>query len=234
MKLISRLKSNRTAVHATAVAAILCIGAAFTQQASAGCLDVPRFKKTAYFNDADSGFRLIKADYQEDEKILSYLEAPIVGLWAFTYYSKGNTFPNAPTDGTPIDAGATVWFADGNEMTYSGVRNPIVGATCLGVWKRTGESTYTLNHVGLSWDVTANNPLGSANLQTPGGGPGAPGGPAFIKQYVVLAKDGQSYSGTFTITNLAVDGKTQAGPVIKGLVKATRITVDSTTWEPTP
>jgi diguanylate cyclase (GGDEF)-like protein len=49
----------------------------------------------------------------------------------------------------------TTWFADDNESTYSGVRNPIVGAVCLGVWKRTGEHTYGLNHIGLSWDPLA-------------------------------------------------------------------------------
>ena len=240
MKLQFRLFTRRPVMmRVAALGAILSLAAAFAQQANAGCLDVPRFKKTSFLSESDSDFRLIKADYKEDEWGESFFHAPIVGLWSFTYISKGNSNTIGAPDGAPLDAGATVWFADGNEMTYSGARNPIVGATCLGVWKRTGEYTYVLNHVGLSWNPQAAstsppNAPGPASLSNPGGGPGAPGGPAFIKQYVVLARDGQSYSGTFTITNLAPDGKTPAGPVIKGLIKATRVTVDSDTWEPTP
>jgi hypothetical protein len=235
MKLQSRLFTKHpAAMRVAALGAILSLGAAFAQQANAGCLDVPHFKKTSYLNDSESGFRLMNADYKEDQWGPSFFQAPIVGLWTFTYYSKGNLSTIGAPDGTPLDAGATTWFADGNEFTYSGVRNPIVGATCVGVWKRTGEYTYVLNHVGLGWNPQATSPSGAATLQNPGGGPGAPGGPAFIKQYVVLSKDGQSYSGTFTITNLMPDGKTPAGPVIKGLIKATRITVESDTWEPTP
>jgi hypothetical protein len=235
MKLHYCSTSKRRMISAAALGAILCIGAALAQHANAGCLDVPRFKQTAYSNDTESDFRFIKADYKEDEWGPSFFHAPIVGLWSFTYISKGNTAaPLGIPDGAPIDAGATTWFADGNEMTYSGVRNPMVGATCLGVWKRTGEFTYVLNHVGLSWNPQGAAPSGNATLQNPGGGPGAPGGPAFIRQYIVLSKDCQSYSGTFTITNLMPDGKTPAGPVIKGFIKATRITIDSDTWEPTP
>jgi hypothetical protein len=234
MKLLSRSTRNRTVgVRAAALAAILCIGAAFAQQASAGCLDMPKFKHTAYSVDGDSGFRLIKADYRDDEWGPSFFHAPIVGLWAFTYTGEGNTGAAAFLNGQRVDAGNTLWFADGNEITYSGVRNPIAGATCLGIWKRTGEYTYVLNHIGLSWDPTASNPLGTGNLMNPGGGPGAPGGPAFIKQYIVLAKDGQSYSGSFTINNLLPDGKTPAG-TIKGSIKATRVTIDTDTQEATP
>jgi hypothetical protein len=235
MKLHLRSISKRAVrVRAAAIAAILCIGAAFAHQANAGCLDVPRFKHTSYGDDANSGFRFSNAEFKDDEWAPSFFQAPIVGLWSFTYTSEGNTAaPLSIPNGAPIDAGATVWFADGNEMTYSGVRNPIVGATCLGVWKRTGEYTYVLNHVGLSWNPQGAAPSGAATLQNPGGGPGAPGGPAFIKQYVTLSKDCQSYSGTFTITNLMPDGKTPAGPVIKGTIKATRINIDTDTWEPT-
>ncbi|HEY6458455.1 MAG TPA: hypothetical protein VIY90_24510 [Steroidobacteraceae bacterium] len=44
-------------------------------------------------------------------------------------------------DGAPVDGGNTIWFADGNELTYSGVRDPATGAVCLGVRKQTGERT---------------------------------------------------------------------------------------------
>jgi hypothetical protein len=110
----------------------------------------------------------------------------------------------------------------------------IVGATCIGVWKQTGEHTYVLNHIGLSWNPLVPSPTGlPAGPGNPGGGPGAPGGPAFIKQYVTLSRDGQSYTGVFAITQLLPDGKTPVAPApIKGTITATRITVDTDSFEP--
>jgi hypothetical protein len=183
----------------------------------------------------------MKVDFKEssgaDEEVAGQI-APIVGLWAFKYTSEGNMATLGIPDGTPIDGGNTIWFADGNEITYSGVRNPIVGATCLGVWKRTGQNTYALNHIGLSWNPLAPSisppsdpaPAGPGN---PGGGPGAPGGPAFIRQYVTLSRDHKTYSGTFAINELLPDGKTPALPApIKGKITATRVTIDTDTLEP--
>ena len=145
--------------------------------------------------------------------------APIVGLWAFKYISKGNMETLGIPDGAIVDGGNTLWYADGNENTVSGVRAPDTGDVCLGVWKRTGEWTYELNHIGLSWDNVNN----------------VPGGPAFIKQYVTLAKDKNSYSGTFTINQLKADGKTPALPaLIKGKIVATRVTIDTDTQEALP
>ena len=152
--------------------------------------------------------------------------AEIVGLWSFRYISKGNAHKPPPIniqDGATVDGGNTTWFADGNEITYSGMRDPTTGAVCLGVWKQTGERTYVLNHIGLSW-----NPPGN-----PAGAPVGPGGPAFIKQLVTLARDGNSYTGTFTITQLGPDGKTLALPgVITGTIEATRVTINTSTEEP--
>jgi hypothetical protein len=236
MKMQSCLFDKRFgAIRGAALAAVLSLGGGFIQHASAGCLDVPRGKTPVMdLRNSNSSFgaaRFIKADFnKEEEWAPSFFHAPIVGLWAFTYTAKGNA---APPDGTPLDAGATLWFADGNEITYSAVRNPIAGATCLGIWKRTGEFTYVLNHVGLSWDPTA-TAAAPVSPMNPGGGPGAPGGPAFIKQYIVLSKDAQSYTGWFTITNLKPDGKSSAGPIITGTIKATRVNIDTDTWEPTP
>jgi hypothetical protein len=122
-------------------------------------------------------------------------------------------------DGAIVDGGNTLWYADGNENTVSGVRAPDTGDVCLGIWKRTGERTYELNHIGLSWDPVKN----------------VPGGPAFIKQYVTLAEDKNSYTGTFTINQLGPDGKTPALPaLIKGTIVATRVTIDTDTQEALP
>jgi hypothetical protein len=99
------------------------------------------------------------------------------------------------------------------------VRAPDTGDVCLGVWNRTGEWTYELNHIGLSWD-----PVKKVYA-----------GPAFIKQHVTLGEDKNSYTGTFTIDQLDPDGKTRSLPaLIKGNIVATRVTIDTDTTEALP
>jgi hypothetical protein len=227
----------------TEVVAASVVGAFLATQANAGCLDVPGLKLPSTNNPGNSevdfgSARFIKAGFTQVWAEEEAPVAPIVGLWAFKYSSLGNMATLGIPDGAQVDGGVTTWFADGNESTYSGVRNPIVGAVCLGVWKRTGEHTYVLNHIGLSWDPLAASisppnapaPAGNGN---PGGGPGAPAGPAFIKQHVTLAPDHKSYTGTFTINQLMPDGKTPALPaLIKGTITATRIGIDTDTLEP--
>jgi len=216
-----------------ATLALVTLGISLVQQAQAGCLqyDAPK-KSAAHWQSPDAFFgaaRFVKADYvkvSDEEDGLSYFRPEITGLWSFRYISEGNADKPAPINipnGVTVDQGNTLWFADGNEVTYSGMRDPATGAVCLGVWKRTGERTYELNHIGLSW-----NPLGN-----PQGLPAGPGGPAFIKQYVTLDKDGNSYWGTFTISQLGPDGKTLALPgVITGKIVATRVTVHTDTFVP--
>jgi hypothetical protein len=220
-ELSNRFKSVAMSVGMLAVATV------FMQQANAGCLQYEAPKKTvswqtpaSYFGDA----RFIKANYSKDsdeEYGSAFFRPGITGLWAFKYISKGNLKTLNIPDGAPIDGGNTIFFADGNEMTYSGVRDPNTGAVCLGIWKQTGEHSYVLNHIGLSW-----NPPGNSQ-----GLPVGPGGPAFIKQFLTLDRNGNSYSGTFTINQLLPDGKTTA-VLIKGLIVATRVTINTDTQEP--
>jgi hypothetical protein len=234
----SHWRKCRAAVRGVGLIALFAVATGLAQQASAGCLDVPGMRIPTADSRSPSlfgGARFMKADYrqeQDDEYGPSFFHAPIVGLWAFKYTSMGNLKTLGIPDGAPIDGGNTAWYADGNEVTFSGMRNPIVGATCLGVWKQTGEHTYVLNHIGLSWNPLAPStaPAGPGN---PGGGPGAVGGPAFIKQFVTLSRDGQSYTGSFAITQLMPDGKTPALPApIRGMITATRVTINTTTQEP--
>jgi hypothetical protein len=207
-------------VRGAGILAALIMGTMFMQLANAGCLDYQPPKKAVSWQTPDSFFgsmRLLKVS--DEEWGQPSFHAPIVGLWAFKYISKGNAGTLGIPDGAIIDGGNTLWYADGNENTVSGVRDPETGNVCLGVWKRTGEWTYELNHIGLSWDPTTH----------------APAGPAFIKQHVTLAKDGNSYSGTFTINQLGPDGKTPALPaLIKGTIEATRVTINTDTQESLP
>lgn len=204
--------------------AILCVAAAFAQFADAGCLDykAPHNRVTSRQTPGEffGSLSFVKVSSEEDwEWDAPVRSAPIVGLWAFKYISKGNLKTLGIPDGAIVDGGNTLWYADGNENTVSGVRAPDTGDVCLGVWKRTGERTYELNHIGLSWDPVKN----------------VPAGPAFIKQHVTLAEDKNSYSGTFTINQLGPDGKTPALPaLIKGTIVATRVTIDTDTQEALP
>jgi hypothetical protein len=215
------------------VISLLTLGMTVIQQANAGCPQIERPAKPVaeWMSPAQpwAGAHFVRADFRtvaEQPEEWRGFRVPIVGLWAFKYISEGNASKPDPInfpDGMQVDGGNTIWFADGNEITYSGVRDPTTGATCLGIWERTGELTYELNHIGLSW-----NPAGN-----PQGLPAGPGGPAFIKQHVTLSKDGNSYTGTFTITQLGPDGKTLALPgVITGKIEATRVTINTTTQVP--
>jgi hypothetical protein len=209
---------------AAALSGLMLLGATalFAQSATAGCLDYKAAKKVSWqVPDGSYGaFGFVKVSEQSDswENDL-VIKAPIVGLWAFKYISKGNFATYGFKDGMILDGGNTLWYADGNENTVSGVRNPQTGNVCLGIWKRTGEWTYELNHIGLSWDPVKM----------------LPAGPAFIKQYVTLSSDRNSYTGTFSIRQLDPDGKTLSGPApILGTIVATRVTIDTTTQESLP
>jgi hypothetical protein len=223
----NKLVSRRIGTVAASLA-ICALGAAFVQQANAGCSQSYLPKKTASWYAPGSLYgaaKFVKADYRqvsEDDYGQSFFRPAITGVWAFQFISKGNLGTLGIPDG-PFDNGNTLWFADGNEMTVSGARDPASGDVCVGVWKQTGEWTYELTHIGLGWNVAGN----------PQGLPVGPGGPGIFKELITLGRDGNSYSGTFTLTQLGPDGKTPALPApIKGLVVATRVTQNTTTQVP--
>ena len=131
-------------------------------------------------------------------------DATIVGLWEIQFVSKGN--PGIPDDAV-LDSGYATWHSDGTEIMNSS-RPPKTGSFCMGVWKKTGRSSYHLNHVALSWDPTGNTFVG----------------PARIREEVKLGRSGDSYTGTFTI-----DQYDPAGILLvhlTGDIVAQRITAD--------
>ena len=131
-------------------------------------------------------------------------DAAIVGMWKVQFVSEGT---NGIPDGTMIDSAYAQWHSDGTEIMNSG-RPPITSSFCLGVWKKTGESTYKLNHFALSWD-----PTGTVFV-----------GPANIRENVTLNAQGNSFSGTFTIDQFDTNGNTLAH--IVGKINAQRVTAD--------
>jgi len=130
--------------------------------------------------------------------------APIVGFWHVKFISKGTGFI---PDGTVVDMGFSQWHSDGTEILNSS-RPPATSNFCLGVWAKTGPSTYKLNHFALSSDLNGNMI-----------------GPANIREDVTLDTHGTGYSGTFSISQYDTSGNLLVQ--IVGEVVATRITVDT-------
>ena len=137
----------------------------------------------------------------------------IVGMWHATFTAQGNEL--GPPDGAPIDNALVTWHSDGTELMNS-ARPPQDGDFCMGVWKKTGKSTYKLNHFAWLANDTANAPIGIGN----------PAGPTRIFEEVTLSPDGKHYTGTFTLDAYDTSGNPVAH--IVGVIAATRITLDTT------
>ena len=137
----------------------------------------------------------------------------IVGMWHVTFTAEGNN--PGPPDGAPIDNALVTWHSDGTEIMNSG-RPPQDGDFCMGIWKKTGKSTYKLNHFAWGGNDTANAPSGIGN----------PLGPARFFEEVTLSPDGMHYTGTFTLDAYDTSGNQVAH--IVGAIAATRITMDTT------
>jgi hypothetical protein len=140
---------------------------------------------------------------REDDKDRDH-DAAIVGMWKVQFMSEGTT--GIPDD-TVVESGYAQWHSDGTEIMNSGLRPPATSNFCLGVWKKTGRSTYKLNHFALSWD-TSNTFVGPAN----------------IREEVTLDAQRNSFSGTFTIDQFDKNGNTLAH--IVGKINAQRVTAD--------
>jgi hypothetical protein len=87
-------------------------------------------------------------------------------------------------------------------------RAPATGSFCLGVYEKSGPSSYDLNHFALSFDPAGNFV-----------------GPAQIREQVTLDRKADRYDGTFTIDQYDASGNPIAH--ITGKVHGTRISVDT-------
>ena len=95
-------------------------------------------------------------------------------------------------------------------------RPPQDGDFCMGIWKKTGKSTYRLNHFAWFANDAANAPSGIGN----------PTGPGRLVEEITLSPDGKNYSGKFTVDAYDTSGN-QVAHII-GVVVGTRITLDTT------
>jgi hypothetical protein len=137
----------------------------------------------------------------------------IVGMWHATF--TGDHINGSSVDAFPVDNSLVVWHRDHTEIMNS-VRPPQDGDFCMGVWERTGQFKYRLNHFAWFGNDTTNAPSGIGNPQ----------GPARVIENITLDPDGDHYEGRFTLIATNVSGKTTV--TITGSIKATRITMSTT------
>jgi hypothetical protein len=160
----------------TTILSLLLAGALLTATAVAQCPGVPAPKAKLHRQSWQPG-----NDSASLKLASSTTTDPMEGFWRVQFLSGTEV----------IDQTTSQWHSDGTEIMNSS-RNPESQSFCLGVWENVGGSTYKLNHYGISWDqaTSTTSPLGLAN----------------IRETVTLAKDGQSFSGTFIINQYDENG----------------------------
>jgi hypothetical protein len=206
--------NSKTLVYTVAAIGLVAAGAGYSTRANAGCAQYVGPPQTNALGEEKQLqgplFRIIPAAFQQDaddEGVASpkAAELPaIVGLWKFQLQAKGN---QGIPDGTEIDFGLQTWHSDYTEILNSGARPPPSGNICMGAWERVGHHQYRLHHVGESW-----NDAGTAFI-----------GPADIREELYVEDDRNHFSGTFSITQYSIDGKTVLA-FVKGVATGTRIT----------
>lgn len=135
----------------------------------------------------------------------------IIGMWNFQFISMGNTTRNPGiADGVQLNFGYTLLHSDGTEILNAGARSPAQQNFCLGVWQKTGNSSYQINHFALNYDAATGKLLGRI----------------IVIETVTVSPGGTVLSGTF-VQNV-FDTMGNQTDHVTGQVKAQRITVDTT------
>jgi hypothetical protein len=142
---------------------------------------------------------------------------PIVGMWHAVFTAQTQNGEAIPVPGgVVIDNSVVVWHGDGTEIMNS-ARSAQDGNFCLGVWKRTGDHAYSLNHI--AWQGNVFDPT------APPDAIGAPQDGAQIIEKISLSPDGDSYTGTFTLHAYDTSGNVYVW--FSGVLSAKRITPDT-------
>lgn len=139
----------------------------------------------------------------------------IVGMWHVKFIAE-TADPAVAPPGAVIDDALVAWHSDGTEIMNS-MRPPQDGNFCMGVWEQVGTYKYKLNH--FAW-FAKQFPAGPGDQGTEIG-PSV--GPTQITETITLSRDGQHFSGTFTLT--AYDLNNAIFQTFTGTVSGTRITI---------
>jgi hypothetical protein len=200
------MRSYKKAMLRIAITGALAMGSlamGLAGEVSAGCVSPPGLKAGLFHpiswqrtGEFGRGSSLLAVNHEDSVD-------RIVGFWKVTYTSKGN--PGVP-DGTVFDNAFQQWHSDGTEI-HNSQAPAAAGNICLGIWKKTGKSHYTLNHFYLNSDPVTDTL--HARVQ--------------LREEIDLSHSGDEHFGivTFDVYDLAGNllDHTQAA------VHATRITV---------
>jgi hypothetical protein len=124
----------------------------------------------------------------------------IVGFWLVNWLDANGTLVNQGYDNV---------FADHNEFEID-QGDPRLGNSCNGTWVQSGEREYKLYHPSWQSDPT-NDYVTFAYI--------------VLREVRTVSKDGQSFSGTNTITLYNLDGSFAGGPIVFQL-EGKRLKVD--------
>jgi hypothetical protein len=184
----------------------LALATVLSPYAHAGCGLYSPVPHHASWRPQVASPRILMAGFVMDDDAATSHGPSIVGTWKEKWISEGSALL---PDGAEFDASYSQWHSDGTEVNVSGLRPPITGDVCLGVWIKTGPRTYQLNHFGISYDATGVNLVG----------------PARIQQWLTLDRKGDSTSGKFTIDQWDEAGNLLAH--VQGNVTGTRVTMET-------
>lgn len=101
----------------------------------------------------------------------------IVGMWNVQYTNNGNL----------VFQSLEQWHSDGLEFEFADIPT-ITGDICMGVWSKKGKN-YNLYHTGWTFDANGN-----------------PNGTMVLTHDDKVARDGNSYAGTFDLKFYDVNG----------------------------
>lgn len=138
-------------------------------------------------------------------------DGSIVGMWHVVFTAQKMGTQSIPD--TVIDNAISVWHRDGTEIMNSG-RAAQDGNFCLGVWEHTGSRTYLLNHI--PWGGNVYDPTAPPDVI------GQPQAGVQIVENITLSPDGNSFSGTFSLTAYNTSGAVYAS--FTGTLTGKRIT----------
>jgi len=140
--------------------------------------------------------------------------ADVVGLWHVVFTQNTNF------GGGLFDDSYAAWHGDGTEIMNSGVHSPAYGNFCMGVWTKSGPSTYKLKHIALDYSM---QPVGSTT----------PSVIVIICEEVTVDRTGNHFTGWFTAdiyapysTALPATPGAHIAQVGAGTVTGDRITAD--------
>jgi hypothetical protein len=178
--------------------AALTLSVAFAAEARAGCF-ANGLARSA--DGVQAGVDRERLGQIFGEPSMAGQSRSIVGLWRVAFLVG---------DGPAVAyEGFQQWHKGGTEVMVDNGVPPSLGNVCVGVWKQTGNRTFSLRHVTFNWD-----------------GNGQTTGTFQVLITVRLDRAGRTYAGTYVSDSFDLQGNRIPELHAEGRLRATRITVE--------